>query len=71
MHRFLVTIGRSSKRAEKIAEPARSCLARTMPWATGPTISRCEGFATTETAMVSPSRARQVASAPRWYFTSP
>ncbi len=48
-----------------------SCLARAMPSTTGSTASRWEGFAASETLMVSPSRPVKVPSEPRWYFTSP
>ncbi len=48
-----------------------SCLARAMPSSTGSTVSRCDGFAATETLMVAPEPALKTPSAPRWYFTSP
>ena len=46
-------------------------MARAMPSSTGLTASRCEGFAATETLILSPEPATNSPSAPRWYFTSP
>ena len=48
-----------------------SCLARAMPSSTGSTASRCDGFAATETLILSPRPETNSPSAPRWYFTSP
>ena len=46
-------------------------MARAMPSSTGLTASRCEGFAATDTLILSPEPATNSPSAPRWYFTSP
>ena len=46
-------------------------MARTMPSSTGSTVSRWDGFAATETLILSPNSETNSPSAPRWYLTSP
>ncbi len=64
-----IATGRTVKSVPPL--PMMSCLARETPSRTGSTASRCDGFATRETLICSPSRPVKVPSAPRWYFTSP